>query len=523
MKFFYIGSPAPSENKVLQSYDQYQDSSLWVPSPDIDGSYNPLERPWYLAGQKAGKNSVIFTEPYAERRTKEAITSGATSIWVEGVQGSLAAGISIKPIIDEIIELFADDSYLIIFSKGADKTTQFVSTVPKYIYSSRNDKLGEQFKAYNDAESIKDRSNYDIMKLYEFTQNSKSGVLEWKVGDETRLFAYNTVPEVGWKVFNSVSSKKALSVANSLDYQNAIIALLGLVLLVVVTYIIVKIAMRPVEVIGKELRELARTGDLTKRISIVGNNEAGRIARAINDMLDNTAGPVKKLGDTAQKIAEGNFNLEIDIAGKGDVMRLVNSFNDMTQQLVELHKSMRDASPLTGLPGGIAIETFVQSKLDAKSSFVFCMFDLDSFKPFNDHYGYNQGNLVILHTAKIIKEAVEEFGTEEDFLGHIGGDDFALITHKDCYERICQTVIDKFMLSINSFYASEDRVAGKIISKDRAGKVKHFPIMTISICALSSTELQFNNYAHIGKTIAELKKYAKSLDGSNLIVDRRKK
>ena len=135
MKFFYIGVSAPNSDKLLQNYDQYQDSSLWVPDPRVDAPYDPLIRPWYLAGQEAGRDRVLFTEPYAERRTKEALVSGATAITVEGVQGTLAAGISIKPIMDALLKTSQENANITIFSKGTQQETIYVSTPPKYILS----------------------------------------------------------------------------------------------------------------------------------------------------------------------------------------------------------------------------------------------------------------------------------------------------------------------------------------------------------------------------------------------------
>jgi GGDEF domain-containing protein len=55
-----------------------------------------------------------------------------------------------------------------------------------------------------------------------------------------------------------------------------------------------------------------------------------------------------------------------------------------------------DASPLTHLPGSIAIESILKKKIEQKDKIAFCLIDLDFFKAFNDQYGYARGNNLIM-------------------------------------------------------------------------------------------------------------------------------
>ncbi len=521
LKFFYIGVPSSNPDPTRRAWDEYQDSSMWVPDPRIDERYDPHTRPWYLAGKEAGRDRVLFTEPYAERRTKEALVSGATSITVEGVPGTLAGGISIKPIMNAMLLAFGEHAHVTIFSKGVEQATAYVAAEPKYIFSSRDPSLGDHFKSYNDAQTVKVAANHDMMRLYDATRGQQSGVVEWTIGGDERLVAFDTVPGVGWKLYSSVSKRGAMADAEMAQWHTGLITLGGLALLLAIIWLVVGRALRPLASVRSELMQIADTGDLGLRATVVSQDEIGQMASAVNTMLDNTAGPVRELGLRVKQIAAGDLRADIRIPAKGDIAELVSSFNEMTRRLIEFEESHRDASPLTGLPGGVTIDNEVQRRIDRGEPFVFCMCDLDNFKLFNDRYGYSRGNLVLKHTAGLIAQAMAAHGAADDFVGHIGGDDFVIVATHERFRAICEAVIAAFDASILAFYDEEDRRTASITSRDRRGQVKVFPVLALSICAVDSRHLDRADSIRVGEIAAELKHYAKTIAGSTLVVDQR--
>ncbi len=83
------------------------------------------------------------------------------------------------------------------------------------------------------------------------------------------------------------------------------------------------------------------------------------------------------------------------------------AFLAMGKRLRKLEEMYLDASPLTRLPGGIAIENVLKKRIDSSQPIAFCVLDLDNFKAFNDRYGYANGSEVIKETAKIIENVVK--------------------------------------------------------------------------------------------------------------------
>jgi len=235
----------------------------------------------------------------------------------------------------------------------------------------------------------------------------------------------------------------------------------------------------------------------------------------------NISGSINQLKVATKQISEGRFDYIDKTQTQDELGELSWAFSEMSKRLKQLEEMNLDANPLTRLPGGLAIENIIQKRLDAGTPLAFCLIDLDNFKAFSDRYGYAKGSEVIKAAASLIDKAVAVCGAKEDFVGHIGGDDFVVICSPDRFEAICNSIIESFDKMIPDFYDTEDRDRGYIQGKTRQGEEIEFPIMTISIAVASSRDHKFINTIEVGEVAAELKEYAKSVRGSNFVTDRR--
>jgi len=181
-----------------------------------------------------------------------------------------------------------------------------------------------------------------------------------------------------------------------------------------------------------------------------------------------------------------------------------------------------DANPLTKLPGNVSIIKEIERRVKSRELFAVSYFDLDKFKEFNDKYGFERGDKVIYETARIIIEAMNKFGNPDDFIGHIGGDDFVVVTNPRAVDSICQQTIGRFEKIAPSFYNKKDRERGYIISRDRQGRNYEVPLLTISIGAVTNQRRKIVHVGMVGQIGTELKAYAKSFEGNNYVKDRRR-
>lgn len=173
----------------------------------------------------------------------------------------------------------------------------------------------------------------------------------------------------------------------------------------------------------------------------------------------------------------------------------------------------RDQNPLTKLPGNTCINDFLLETLNNRELAVNLIYlDFDNFKPFNDQYGFRQGDRAILLFAELMKK---HFPEEEVFLGHVGGDDFFIgLTRGEsavCNQRV-SSLINSFRRDAESLYNLEDRLRGIIIAKDREGKKKSFPLLSISAAIVNlpaNRSRKKGDRNALGKLITRAKSCAK--------------
>ncbi len=179
------------------------------------------------------------------------------------------------------------------------------------------------------------------------------------------------------------------------------------------------------------------------------------------------------------------------------------------------------ANALTKLPGNREIEKVIQSRIEGGGNFSVAYYDIDNFKSFNDKYGYMKGDSVIRHTAYIVSTTVKSYGNKSDFVGHIGGDDFVVVTTPEHDRLIASESILRFNRIAPFHYSPQDRETRYIVVKDRKGRMSNTPLMTISIAIVNNTDRKLQSIVELMEIIAEIKRYLKTLSGSNFLVNRR--
>jgi diguanylate cyclase (GGDEF)-like protein len=174
-------------------------------------------------------------------------------------------------------------------------------------------------------------------------------------------------------------------------------------------------------------------------------------------------------------------------------------------------------NPLTGLPGNVLLQAELERQIGQQTAFALLYVDLDNFKAFNDAYGFARGDRAIHMLASVLAEVAPR----EDFLGHIGGDDFAIIHYGGRAEELSQRIIAAFDARVRELYDAVDLQRGYLRGVDRHGVTRQFGLLSLSISVVSNTGQRFANVDEMSKVAAEVKQAAKSISGSSYVFDRR--
>jgi diguanylate cyclase (GGDEF)-like protein/PAS domain S-box-containing protein len=251
-------------------------------------------------------------------------------------------------------------------------------------------------------------------------------------------------------------------------------------------------------------------------------------AKKIRELMEpvefsfDAATPIEEAARTLQPVVS---TLRIDnicitragaYAGVIDVNRFIKAMTDIQIVLA------KGANPLTGLPGNTCIERDICERLDSAIPFDIAYLDIDNFKPFNDHYGFQKGDEVIKKLAEILTGLVAASSLAgSSFCGHIGGDDFILITASLQAEELSRQIIATFERERLAFHGPADYANGGYRASNRKGDLESFPLISLSVGIVNSSLSKVGSYAKLASLSTEVKKGAKKKAGSSIVVDGR--
>jgi diguanylate cyclase (GGDEF)-like protein len=250
---------------------------------------------------------------------------------------------------------------------------------------------------------------------------------------------------------------------------------------------------------GRELSGKKSISSLVDRNVLVleGALSIEQASHAINNQLQ------------AQKALEFIITEQGYYAGVGSIMDLIKVITNLQIS------NARHANPLTLLPGNVPINKKLEQFIRSQDSFVIAYIDLDNFKPYNDYYGYEKGDQIITGVADILRSIIDD---KRDFIGHIGGDDFIIITLSKDWKKMCDEVLAQFSEWVRHRYLPEDQMMGGISASDRFGQKQFYPMLSLSIGCVVLPPTFSKSYHDVAVLASHAKSMAKKQKGNSIYV-----
>lgn len=193
--------------------------------------------------------------------------------------------------------------------------------------------------------------------------------------------------------------------------------------------------------------------------------------------------------------------------------------NSIMERNINLAKG---SNPLSGLPGNDFIQREITLRLNQSMHFDVAYIDIDHFKPYNDHYGFERGDHIIKSLAAIITRVLSRLTSSSfNFAGHIGGDDFIVVSRPQDSLQIAEAIVTEFKAQLPDFHGPADFTSGSYAAKNRRGLKEEFSLLSLSIGIVSTEVRRIESYPQLASLATEVKKKAKMESGFSIVRDRR--
>lgn len=219
--------------------------------------------------------------------------------------------------------------------------------------------------------------------------------------------------------------------------------------------------------------------------------------------------------ERVNSVLGGSFDYIVKPLDTGKVLTCVKSY------LPDLPHEM-DVNPFTDLPGLRWIEHELLDRMVQGKPFALVNVGINSLRPFRNVYGSTKADHAIRLLARIIREAVRLFGNDDDLVGHVGEDDFYIISSPDRARALAQRITSKFDDRIKDLYRQEDVVRGYLEGEYPAGRVEQHSIMTLSIGVTTSENCGVTDPLAARRIAGELRERARAEQGSAFRFDQRR-
>ncbi len=114
-------------------------------------------------------------------------------------------------------------------------------------------------------------------------------------------------------------------------------------------------------------------------------------------------------------------------------------------------------NPVTDLPEGPTVDQKFVNLLTSEDRWAILLVAIDSLDKFRELYGFVAADDVLRAVTLMVRSAVREHGDEGDFIGHLDGEEFVIVTSAEKVGRIKEKIETRILQSREYFFPVKDR------------------------------------------------------------------
>ncbi len=158
-------------------------------------------------------------------------------------------------------------------------------------------------------------------------------------------------------------------------------------------------------------------------------------------------------------------------------------------------------NPTTGLPSAKLIEEQLRGLMQ-RDTWGVLYIGIERLEPFSEVYGFVAADEVLRYTALVLGETVDTLGTPNDFIGHVGGDDFIIITTEELVKPMKEDLIKRFAEGVGTHYDFKARQQGYIVVRDEQGNEQKIGLMELAVGVITYRDGPFSDIREITELAA---------------------
>jgi PleD family two-component response regulator len=178
------------------------------------------------------------------------------------------------------------------------------------------------------------------------------------------------------------------------------------------------------------------------------------------------------------------------------------------QNAIQAAKKIQLIDSVSNLPTGSLIEDHLRDLMRGKQDWTYIDIKIANFEPFSEVYGWQAGDQVIRAVSLMLAEVIDQSGTNDDFLGHPGRDNFVVITHSQQTDPLIATLQERFEREIPQHYSFIDRERGYMLMDGNEQR----DLMSLAVGSVSTQTHQFSDIREITELAAEDRRRKRSGD-----------